>query len=71
MNRLDDPRFHVRLNLALLVFWTVLLVPSLLWWRDSIIWVVVMSHYALIAAHLSALMAAKAEQKVDESEVTA
>jgi hypothetical protein len=46
---------------ALTIVWTLLLVPSLLWWSNSIKWVVLMSVWANIAGHFSAWQAARAE----------
>lgn len=33
--------------------WAVLLIPTLLWWRDSVLWVAAMSLYANIGVHLA------------------
>ena len=43
----------------LLWLWTALLVPSLLWWRDAVWWVVTMSHYANLASEAAAAQAAE------------
>jgi hypothetical protein len=42
--------------------WAALLVPTLLWWRDSILWVAAMSLYANFIGHWSAYQAARAEE---------
>jgi hypothetical protein len=47
---------------ALAVFWLLLAVPTLLWWRDSILWVSFMSLYANVASHWSAAQAAEADE---------
>lgn len=54
-----SPRFH----LAMTATWALLLIPTLLWWRDSILWVAAMSLYANVAAHWSAYQGARAEQE--------
>lgn len=54
-------------HLTLSVVWGVLLVPTLLWWRDSVLWVAVMSLYANLVGHWSAYQAARAEEKVDDN----
>lgn len=46
--------------------WALLLVPTLLWWRDSILWVSFMSLYANIASHWGAAQAAEAEEHASE-----
>lgn len=38
-----------------------LLVPTLLFWRDSLLWVIAMSLYANFVGHFSAWQAARAE----------
>lgn len=54
-----SPRFH----LAAAGIWAVLLVPTLLWWRESIFWVAAMSLYANLVGHLSAYQGARAERE--------
>lgn len=44
-----------------MVFWAVALIPTLLWWRDSILWVSFMSLYAIIVSHWSAYQGSRAE----------
>jgi hypothetical protein len=51
-----------RLHLALAVFWTAMVVPTILWWKDSILWVGLISVYALVVAHLAAYAGARAEE---------
>lgn len=50
-------------HLGLAVLWVLTLVPTLLWWRDSVLWVAAMSIYAIVVAHLSAFQAAGAERE--------
>lgn len=50
-------RFHAAATVA----WLLLIVPSLLWWKDSILWVVLMSVWANVASHFSAWQGARAE----------
>jgi hypothetical protein len=55
-----------RVHLLLALFWVAMLVPTVLWWYDSVAYVVAMSWYAIVVSHLSALAACRAEEKVDE-----
>lgn len=48
-------------HLAMVLIWIALLVPTLAWWKDSILWVAAMSLYANVAAHWSAYQGARAE----------
>jgi hypothetical protein len=47
----------------LTVTWVALIAPTVLWWRDSILWVAMMSIWANVAAHASAAMASRAARK--------
>jgi hypothetical protein len=44
------------------IVWVVLVVPTILWWRDSILWVLIMSLWANVSTHWGAWQAARAEQ---------
>lgn len=50
-------RFHAWMTAA----WLILLVPSLLWWSHSILWVILLSVWANIASHFGAWQGARAE----------
>lgn len=50
-----------RFNLYFTFLWLALTVPSLLWWKDSILWVIVISLWANIVGHFSAYLAARSE----------
>lgn len=51
-----------RRHLWLTLLWISLIVPTLLWWRDSVFWVALMSLYANIVGHWSAFEAARAKE---------
>lgn len=50
-------------HLAMTVGWAVMLVPTLLWWKESILWVATMSLYANVVGHWSAYQASRAEKE--------
>lgn len=54
-------RWWSHVHLALAGVWVALAIPTLLVWRESILWVAFMSLYANIAGHWSAYQAARAE----------
>lgn len=56
MSAANRVRFHKTLQWA----WALALVPTLLWWSDSILWVAFMSLYANFVGHAGAAEAAKA-----------
>lgn len=55
-----------KLHLGLTLLWAIAVIPTLLWWRESILWVAFMSLYANVVGHWSAYQAARAE-KVQKS----
>ncbi|HII0436904.1 TPA: hypothetical protein ACYX9L_000280 [Klebsiella pneumoniae] len=62
------PVFIKRCHLVAAVMWVVLAIPSLIWWKDSVLWVILISIYANIVGHLSGYSAARADQAAEESE---
>lgn len=53
-------------HLVMMFVWAVLVVPTLLLWRESILWVAFMSLYANFVGHWSAWDGARAEDKADQ-----
>lgn len=49
-------------HLGMMIVWAVLLVPTLLWWTESVLWVAIMSLYANFVGHFSAYQAARSEE---------
>ncbi|CAA1283203.1 hypothetical protein A8C28_04905 [Klebsiella pneumoniae] len=62
------PVFIKRCHLVAAVMWVGLTIPSLIWWKDSVLWVILISIYANIVGHLSGYSAARADQAAEESE---
>lgn len=50
-----------RFNLIFTFVWIVLAFPSLMFWSESILWVIVISLWANIVGHFSAYLAARSE----------
>lgn len=59
---LRDPRVTGRFHACATFAWLVLVVPTLLLWRDSVLWVALMSVWANVAGHWSAWQATRAER---------
>lgn len=60
MGRLEFLRsrgFH----LTMTIFWLAMTVPTALWWKNSILWVGLMSVYACMTTHWSSYQGARAE----------
>lgn len=63
----QDPKFLRHFHGWVTILWILLLIPSLLFWSESVMWVVLMSVWANIAGHWSAWQASRSEIKVDEN----
>lgn len=50
-----------RFHLVMMLVWAVLAIPTVLVWKESVLWVAVMSLYANFVGHWSAYDAARAE----------
>ena len=55
-----------KFHLVMMAIWALLLIPTLLWWKDAIVWVAVMSIYANFVGHLSGYSGARAERKAEK-----
>jgi hypothetical protein len=51
-----------RLHLVLTLAWAALAVPAVLWWHDSVLFVILASIYANMGVHWSAYSACHAEE---------
>jgi hypothetical protein len=56
---MSDPRLHA----ALTVCWAILAIPAILYWRDSVPFLVGVSVYANFVGHWSSYEAAKAAKE--------
>ena len=61
---------HEKLHLGLTLLWVVLMFPALVWWKQSVPFLVFVSVYANIAGHYAAYEAARGERRspTDENE---
>jgi hypothetical protein len=50
-------------HLVLAITWILLVVPALLWWKDSVLFVILLSLYANVEASLAAYNAQKSASK--------
>jgi hypothetical protein len=57
-----------RVHIGLTIFWALAAIPTLLWWRDSILWVAFMSLWANVASHWAAYQASRVEDQVSDSD---
>lgn len=59
-------RWLRRFHLMMMIVWAVLAVPGILWWRESILFVIILSIYANFAAEAAAYQGARSEERQDE-----
>ena len=45
------PALIKRCHLVAAVMWVILAIPSLIWWKNSVLWVILISIYANIVGH--------------------
>lgn len=64
LHGIDMAHFHMTMTMV----WAGLAVPTLLWWKESILWVALMSEYANTVGHWSSFQAARAEQNTVSNE---
>ncbi len=55
------PRHLRRFHAVATLIWAGLVIPSIVWWKESIAWVVLMSVWANLASHFAAWQATRAE----------
>ncbi len=53
---------HSTLHLILGIVWLALLYPTIFYWKESILWLSLMSIYAILVGHWGAYEAAKADE---------
>jgi hypothetical protein len=56
---------HRKFHIAMTVLWALLAVPTILFWRESILWVAFMSLYANVASHWAAAEAARSDERAE------
>jgi len=59
-------RFMLCFNLVMTGVWAALFIPTLLWWKQSVLWVAIMSLYANVVGHWSAYQASRAEVQAED-----
>jgi hypothetical protein len=63
-----SPSTWVRVHAALCFMWAGLMVPSVLFWKESLVWVIIMSCYANFAGSMASLQSARADCNSPSSE---
>ncbi|MFW0765955.1 hypothetical protein ACN0IV_08920 [Trabulsiella odontotermitis] len=61
-----SPKVVKRCHLTAAIIWCGLAIPSVIWWKESVLWVIIISIYANIVGHLSGYSAARADQTAED-----
>ena len=56
-----NPEIHAKFHLFLTVFWIIMIIPTVVWFKSSIEYLVGISVYAVITGHFSSYEATRAE----------
>lgn len=62
------PKITENGHLVLMAVWFLLLIPTVILWSQSILWVAFMSVYAIIAQHATGYSASRGARKAKESQ---
>lgn len=57
-----DPHSWNTFHKIMTMIWIMLAIPSLMWWKDALVWVIIMSLWANVVGHWSAFQASRAEE---------
>lgn len=65
LTTMSDRLRHAHAVLTLV--WLLLAIPSIIWWKDSVPWLVAVSVYANVVGHASGWQASRAERAADST----
>lgn len=57
--------YEDKLHLILAAFWVLMIIPTLIFWANSVVVVLIYSVYALVGAHIAAYEGAKDDAQID------
>jgi hypothetical protein len=57
----------VRIHAVMTGTWAVLVVPTVIWWHDSVLWIGLISCYANAVGHFSAWQGSRAEEASEDA----
>lgn len=55
-------------HLAATVFWVIMIYPTIVYWKDSVPYLVFISVYAIIVSHFEAWQTSRLERKQEKQE---
>lgn len=63
--RLDDPRLEKNIHLGVMIGTCLIIPPSVMWWSESVPYIVALSVFAILYSAVASFQAAKAEENLD------
>lgn len=57
-----------KVHAGLTIMWFLAIIPTVIWWRDSVFWVALLSCYANAAGHFAAWQGSRAEDNGSRDE---
>lgn len=66
IDRITTPQTMMKFHLIMTGVWILLIIPTMIWWSTSILWILLISLYANIIGHFSAWQAVRAEMAIKE-----
>lgn len=57
-----SPKTWMKFHLIMTIIWSLLIIPTVLFWAESVLWVALISCYANSVGHFSAWQASRAEE---------
>lgn len=63
----QDPKFLRLFHGWVTIVWIILMIPALLWWSESVPFLVIISVWANVAGHWASWQAARVEVKNDDA----
>ncbi len=69
IDRITTPQVMMKFHLIMTGVWILLIIPTMIWWSTSILWILLISLYANIIGHFSAWQAVRAEMAIKEKDV--
>lgn len=65
---LTTPEYAVKFHAGMFFFWVLMTIPSVIWWHNSILYVIFISLYAIWIGHIAGLQGALADRRVKRSD---
>jgi len=60
-----DPAAWRKFHLVATVVWFLIIIPTVIFWSESVLWIALISCYANMVGHFSAWQASRAEDNSD------